>query len=359
MNSLKSCNELVRELGDISMRLCTLESACRKFPFCAGCLSEDEVNCLIEPLKNNRYTDIAHEITKRLPEFRELSRVERFSESSIDEYARLVADNNLSIAGRIFGHDLRNVWNYLGLLPPLFEGLSSEEKKENLGSLIANSLHARLFGSAVAYLGSNGRETRFLDEVDIGRLEYLIKTTQNRLVEVDVDSMPLERTVRNDWYVCLNEFVCNSLSYKLDGHTPKVCVNVFRDYAKSGQEYQVIEVLDSGTGVLLPDGSDMPADRLGSLYGDYSIKGKGSGGLGGQVVAALVALENQFRKKEKVNVALITKSTRGIYRYFHLAEKIFSSEKEILQVKLPDYYLSPRLPHFEHGTRVCLEIPVP
>jgi len=202
-----------------------------------------------------------------------------------------------TLASRIPGHDLSNLWApfgaQVGAVHHLryWESRSPEEKLENAEFLLKVLVPYRAFCLAMAYLASDGDE-RFVWKIPMRQLPYC---TPSKREGIDWNGEGNYR-VGSPEYVALCQILKNAPT------------GVTVEYGDTGA-YDLIAVEDSGEGIRDQEGRPLPPERLGEIFDDFTTK-KDGGGLGLQVAKELVHL-----RKGDITVVTTTRGEGGNQTY--------------------------------------------
>ena len=345
---MKELEELIRSIGEVKDSFYN--------PFKEGItlplekksleIAQNSVNNIFETLQNKK--------------FREMP--DKFAEHMLDFEKIESEDRQLSIAGRMFCHDLRNIWGIISnySLPIVVAHLTEEKKKspEFLKLLINNLEHIQLISSSMAYLGSHG-DKKYLEEFSVDQLEHLLRGIYHQEIRVDNSNIPKEARIRNDWYACISQLVKNALSHGRDGVIPRLdIINTFRK-SPSGQTYHEIRVEDTASGLAY---EDQPLDKktVGQIFKKFSTTG---GGLGGQIISTYIDLANEKLGNEKFekckyDIDLISKVCGKPFLYYNLMDNLSAfGFPAIDSLKFKECHIPINVPNIRHGSSFRLLLP--
>lgn len=261
---------------------------------------------------------------------------------------------NLSIAGRMFDHDLRNQWGItITCSDKDFISTNLDDFNDNqiLGLFLSSLLHTRLTMLGMAYLGTEDK--RFLTYLPIDRLEGLLSGILNKNIPV-VHKEFSDKKIRNDWYICLYQLVKNSLKQGFNLDTPEILIDSTLMQSDSKDLYNVIHVYDNANGLADNNGNPLSKDKLEAFFREYSTRGSG---LGGQIIAAYLDLAKK-KSHTKCDIDIIFKTNNSDYTYFRRGSRNYAMGlQEIEQLECNGDFIRPIIPKIPHGSLFRLIVP--
>ncbi|HIG95283.1 TPA: sensor histidine kinase [Candidatus Woesearchaeota archaeon] len=202
-----------------------------------------------------------------------------------------------SLASRIPGHDLSNLWapfgSQVGAIhhQRYWENRTPEQKLENATFLLKVLVPYRAFCLAMAYLASEG-DKQFVWNMPVQQLPYCTPA-QRQGIDWQIKK---DGTIASPEYVALCQILKNAPT--------RVAVT----YIDTGA-YDGLSIQDSGEGIRDREGRPLPPERMGEIFGDFTTKEDG-GGLGLQVAKELAHL-----RKGDITVVTTTRGERGNQTY--------------------------------------------
>jgi len=177
-----------------------------------------------------------------------------------------------SLAARIPGHDLSNIWGIVSF------GVDAECNQRSATSQAKYSTLYKAYCLSMAYLASDG-DKKFMSSIPVEQLPYLVKSRNELEFVLEQNT----QQIMTPEYVALLQIIKNSPTEAIVSCNP------------SG-EYTVISVQDSGKGIRDKAGIPLPPERLGEIFREFSSHPRG--GLGLQVVNELVHLQEGYIQVE-------------------------------------------------------------
>jgi hypothetical protein len=335
-NKLES---LIRQIGEVALSLHDPLENGISFPLVGESLdlARKSIDYIIGTLQNSEFRLLPAKFKGTNKEFMAIATVNR----------------SLSLAGRMFDHDLAQDY----FLTKLASDMEVNEDLERSPKCIEDFLHTlvnlRLFLLTMAYIGTE--ETRYLTEIRTDQIQMLLRAKYNSEIDVGMTADVTDKTIRNDIYVSICQLVKNSWAHKYIGIRPEIKVTL--DYAKSpsGSAYKIAAVQDNANGFGTLEGVPLNKEQIRDVFGEYSLTG---GGLGGQLVAHVIDMANKRLKHKSgprydVDIIFKVEGSEMIY-YDRHEHKYAAGLQDINEIALSPYKIPPAIPAIEHGSIIRL-----
>lgn len=234
-----------------------------------------EARELPDPFRTKTFDDFADGLTpEELVIIDSLVRIPPEIEEVIESHG---ANDHISRAARIIGHDLRSAYNVIAIEVQLHKALSNtgrypETNKRKLALYLAN---LRYTYQAMGYLATKGEH--FVEPIPTEHLSDLVKSRGLPFTQVEALSFGVidPGVLLPPEYLAVCQYITNARG--------RFAVSV-----KLGDTEKTIQVRDYGHGLLNEDGTPMRPEKLSTIFSEYSTKK--NGGLGLQLVRDVHAL---------------------------------------------------------------------
>jgi hypothetical protein len=196
-----------------------------------------------------------------------------------DQQLEYEGNHKTSLAARIPGHDLGNIWVTVGISSLLVSMIDKNSyatqqstEDNSIEKFLQHVTPYRAFCLAMAYLASDG-DNRFTSELPVSQMQNFLR---NKKYEFEFNPKEQDdNSIHSPEYVSFLQIVKNAPGKP-----------VVRYEVNDG--YGVLIVQDSGKGIKDRDGEPLSSERLGTIFAKFTSRKEG--GLGLQVAKELVHL---------------------------------------------------------------------